>query len=564
LSFSPTHFALLDKNPLSAFGGGVLKNMKTIQKLSFALLATVGAAAGLRAQSTAFTYHGRLNNNGAPVTGTHDMQFSIFDAEAGNGLVAGPLPANAVGVTNGLFTARIDFGAGVFTGPPRWLEISVRPAGVGNFTTLSPRQELTSSPYAIRAQSAGIAADVVNGAVVKSLNGLRDNVTLAAGTNLTLTANGNTLTIGSSSSLWALNGTNAYYNGGNVGIGTPTPQGLLDLFTGNGSDSSALFVRADPGSFGRGGIIHHQSATYGWQELAQKTGSATDGFLGFNYVDRTAPGTKVASTVLALRGNGSVGIGTEAPGTKLTVYGGLYGIEHTDGSVRLDTYINGFGAWLGTVSNHKLNFFVNDGGASMAIDTTGNVGIGTNAPATKLHVRGNLTLDSGASPVIYTSTSGVEENRFLQLINSPGFSSAAGLKAGGILVADSYGYATPGKNDLVVKGKVAAGGDVYQARDKGGWVKAMIYVNANGTIARCYNGQTGSSTGNCGFQVNHDGVGDYNVLFGFQVTDRFAAITAHGYSGTFYYGPNVNGLSVYTSYNDGNGLVDCPFTLIVY
>jgi hypothetical protein len=289
--------------------------MKT--KLSlFAVLALLFATGQIIAQSTAFTYHGRLNDNGVPVTGAYDLQFAVYEAEVAGQLVAGPPPQNAIEVINGLFRARIDFGAGVFTGPARWLEIQVRPAGNGNFTTLNPRQELTSSPYSIRAQTAGTAADVSNGSVVKSINNLKDDVTLAAGANVTLTPNGNTLTIdsfgGGGGSIWSLNGGSAYYNGGNVGIGTTQPQGLLDLITG-ASDTSALFVRADPGSFGRGGIIHHQSGTYGWQELAQTTGSATDGYLAFHYVNRASPATKVSSNVFTLRGNGNVGVGTSLP-----------------------------------------------------------------------------------------------------------------------------------------------------------------------------------------------------------------------------------------------------------
>src|SRR5262249_35080241 len=44
-----------------------------------------------------------------------------------------------------------------------------------------------------------------------------------------------------------------------------------------------------------------------------------------------------------------------------------------------------------------------------------------------------------------------------QLINSPDYRSASGLKAGGILVSDSYAFADPGKNDLVVKGNASIG-----------------------------------------------------------------------------------------------------------
>jgi hypothetical protein len=369
--------------------------MKTKTVVEFLAAATwLASGMAMFAQTTAFTYHGRLNNNGAPVTGIYDLRFTIYDAAEGGNVAGGPLPVNVLGVTNGLFTTQLDFGAGVFTGPPRWLEISVGQAGAGNFTMLSPRQELTSSPYSIRAQTAGTAADVSNGSVVKSLNSLRDNVTLAAGANVTLTPDGNTLRIdsfgGGGGSIWSLNGGNAYYNGGNVGLGTTQPQGLLDVAAG-ATDNSALFVRADPNSYGRGGIIHHQSATYGWQELAQNTGSDTDGFLTFHYVNRQAPGTKIASDVLTLRANGCVGIGTTLPARKLTVYGSTYGIEHTDGIVRLGTYLDSLGGWLGTVSNHKLHFFVNDSVPKMTLDTAGNVGIGTTGPTAKLDVGGDVS-----------------------------------------------------------------------------------------------------------------------------------------------------------------------------
>src|SRR5207253_4970557 len=40
---------------------------------------------------------------------------------------------------------------------------------------------------------------------------------------------------------------------------------------------------------------------------------------------------------------------------------------------------------------------------------------------------------------------------------SPIFPSASGLKAGGLLIADSYSFANPGKNDLIVKGNVGVG-----------------------------------------------------------------------------------------------------------
>src|SRR6266478_2528410 len=77
----------------------------------------------LFAQGTAFTYQGRLAlaASGNPVTGSYDMTFAIFDHEMGAAQVGTTFPLAAVAVNNGLFTVTLDFGPGIFTGPPRWL-----------------------------------------------------------------------------------------------------------------------------------------------------------------------------------------------------------------------------------------------------------------------------------------------------------------------------------------------------------------------------------------------------------------------------------------------------------
>ena len=102
------------------------------------------------AQDTAFTYQGRLANAGQPANGSYDMTFALFNAVTGGSQVGNTNIVTAIGVTNGLFTVELDFG-GNFPGADRWLEIGVRPSGGGAFTTLSPRQKFTATPYAITA-----------------------------------------------------------------------------------------------------------------------------------------------------------------------------------------------------------------------------------------------------------------------------------------------------------------------------------------------------------------------------------------------------------------------------
>jgi trimeric autotransporter adhesin len=126
--------------------------MKLHKSLLTSLLTAVALSAS--AQGTAFTYQGRLNNSGSPASGTYDLTFSLFNTNISGVAIAGPVTNAATGVTNGLFTVAIDFGPGVFTGQSNWLEIAVATNGVGTFTTLAPRQQLTPMPYAIYAESA--------------------------------------------------------------------------------------------------------------------------------------------------------------------------------------------------------------------------------------------------------------------------------------------------------------------------------------------------------------------------------------------------------------------------
>jgi len=115
-------------------------------------------AANLRAQGTAFTYQGVLNDGGHPANGLYDIQFGAYDDPFAGDLVGGLVTNSAVPVTNGLFTTIIDFGSGVFVGESLWLDIAVSTNGAGEFSEISPRQPLTPSPYAIYSADANTAS----------------------------------------------------------------------------------------------------------------------------------------------------------------------------------------------------------------------------------------------------------------------------------------------------------------------------------------------------------------------------------------------------------------------
>src|SRR5262245_2771062 len=116
------------------------------------------------AQGTAFTYQGRLTDNGAPANGTYDLQFAVYDALTNGNQVAGPFTNPTTEVSNGIFTVALDFGTNVFPGSARWLEIRVRPGESAlAYTVLTPRQSITATPYAI---TSGVVTGPINGSQI--------------------------------------------------------------------------------------------------------------------------------------------------------------------------------------------------------------------------------------------------------------------------------------------------------------------------------------------------------------------------------------------------------------
>ncbi len=119
--------------------------------------AVLATSAGAWAQmGTAFTYQGRLTDNGQPADGEYDLKLSLYDSVSALIPVVNPVNLENVPVTNGLFTVTVDFGAaGAFTGAERWLGIGVRPGNLSSVhMPLTPRQKITPTPYAVAAESA--------------------------------------------------------------------------------------------------------------------------------------------------------------------------------------------------------------------------------------------------------------------------------------------------------------------------------------------------------------------------------------------------------------------------
>ncbi|HSH15700.1 MAG TPA: hypothetical protein VLD18_06690, partial [Verrucomicrobiae bacterium] len=178
------------------------------------LIGTLLVCAGLRvgAQTTGFTYQGRLLEGGSPASGSFDLRFTVHAQPEQGGPLSGAITNAGVVVTGGLFTTLLDFGAEVFDGGERWLEVAVKPAGSqGEFATLTPRQQLSATPYAIKAwQAATVPAAAITSGMLS--DGAVTTTKLAPG---------------AASQLGTPDETNpsvvAISNDGRVGVGTNSP-----------------------------------------------------------------------------------------------------------------------------------------------------------------------------------------------------------------------------------------------------------------------------------------------------------------------------------------------------
>lgn len=291
--------------------------MKTVSSLllSFSVVLLFPVSQAL-AQGTAFTYQGRLLDGGAPANGTYDVEFGLFGTNVAGARVGMPVTNSATLVSNGLFTAVVDFGPGVFSGASYWLDVSVRTNGGGDFMELSPRQQITAAPYATIAASASNLLGVLPAA---QLSGSISNSNFPANPIFSGTVSGGAFS-GSGAQLTLLNGTNVA--SGTIADGRLSAN--VDLLSANQTVTGVKYFTNNIG-FGSSSpdrplTVQSRTGLVEWVSLKDSAGKTVWHLNNINGGVNFAQ-TSVQDFRLFLGTNGNVGIGESNPVAKLDVAG---------------------------------------------------------------------------------------------------------------------------------------------------------------------------------------------------------------------------------------------------
>lgn len=160
-----------------------MKRIAIFSIISFLLLA--GSEIFAQGIPETINYQGVLKDASGNIVpdGNYNITFRLYDLSSTVIWMESKVVSIADGMINTRLGSVVPMSYSIFNGP-LWLGITIESG-----SELSPRVALTSVPYSF------MAMNVADAMVVKSLNGLKDNVNLLAGSNITITPSGNNLTI---------------------------------------------------------------------------------------------------------------------------------------------------------------------------------------------------------------------------------------------------------------------------------------------------------------------------------------------------------------------------------
>jgi hypothetical protein len=467
-----------------------MKREYTLKRFFIISMFIALTAATAFAQTTAFNFQGRLKDGANPANGNYEMQFKLYDALVGGTQIGATLARPNVVIINGIFTAQLDFGASVFDGSARFVEIGVRPAGNTNpYNVLSPRQPILATPYAIQAK---------NSAQLGGIDASQYVTTTTVGNSFI--KNGTTQQTGN----FNISGDGIAGNSFGIGV-VPSDGYKLDV---NGNQRLTIaagrtITFASPnGETGMSTIVGNGRADLRFDGTTLKLVAGT--------VGSVPPSTNG----IVINTSGDVGIGTLTPTSKLSVFNGNSGVTAIFGESQLNR-----GVWGKSFSSRGVYGESNSSQGVFGISVSGAGVMGTSTSSSGVY--GETSIASPTASGVYGK--GLV-NDSLGVIGE----SNLGTVPVGVygITSNPKGFGVFARNTALGGRALYADGNVAQSLSGGGMVKAMIYVNQDGTVNRCYNSQTNSSTGNCGFTIAIAAAGYYDINFGFPIDNRYIAAQA--------------------------------------
>lgn len=445
--------------------------------------AILGAASSASAQ-TAFTYQGKLTASGVPVAGSVDLLVTLYDGPDGGATALNSVELVGVTVTAGVFTAELDFGAGMFDGAPRWIELAVVTPSVGGggaYITLNPRQPLTPSPYALFAVNGTPGPEGPQGPAGNDGAPGADGAPGPQGeTGPEGPAGpegpqgpvgpegpqGPPGPGGGGGSQWVGTSPNTIYYvpgaGSSVGVGVSTPDGRLHIsggpvWTTNGWTKSLTLDAASAIELGKGGttkfgIGSSQNGLYFFRTLTDTTTDAANYFMWANSSGRVFVGNAATIT-----GNSPLTVG--GTGTDWAIYGqagpggaGVVGAQAT-GNGRGVMGIVGTGGFSGVSGDHGSGAYGLLGTANEGIygngGANGKVGITGVAGASSSGIVGSHVGPSTAAAGVFGNSLASNGNGVIGEANA----GTAAYGVWGRAVQGIGGYFSGGTYAIVAAGR---------------------------------------------------------------------------------------------------------------
>jgi hypothetical protein len=254
----------------------------------------------------------------------------------------------------------------------------INPSGNVGIGTTSPTAPLTVKSNSVSSQSSGI---------VLQANGSTDDI-IRMGEKSTNGGRLHMLDGGVEKIAFYTDGTDNHISAGNVGIGTNSPSAKLHIDVPT-EDNQPAFKITKVSDSGENAM-----------EVYHGTSSALRGIADF---------TNSLGSVMFLRGDGNVGIGTTSPGRKLEVAG--------DVGINGYIYHNGDDSRIGFEGNDAIRMYTANN-VRLQINSNGNVGIGTTSPGAKLEIshsgtNNGLLLENTLNSSNYQIALNIRENEGL-------------------------------------------------------------------------------------------------------------------------------------------------------